>query len=125
MEGTVPFVRTQSSPKFLYYRILYGARPIGSSSDRPPDVEKHYALRTLLPEGLGPLQPRRAPSPSASPFSPSPSAPMKHYADAKQALKQLLRELMDLNPDAARSLEEGLEETLTVHRLQVPDRLRG
>ena len=49
---------------------------------------------------------------------------MKHYADAKQALKQLLRELMDLNPDAARSLEEGLEETLTVHRLQVPDRLR-
>ena len=31
---------------------------------------------------------------------------------------------MDLNPDAARSLEEGLEETLTVHRLQVPDRLR-
>ena len=49
---------------------------------------------------------------------------MKHYADAKQALRQLLRELMDLNPDAARSLEEGMEETLTVHRLGVPDLLR-
>ena len=49
---------------------------------------------------------------------------MKHYADAKRALEQLLRELMDLNPDAARSLQEGMEETLTVHRLQVPDKLR-
>jgi len=27
---------------------------------------------------------------------------------------------MDLNPSAARSLGEGLEETLTVHRLHVP-----
>ena len=31
---------------------------------------------------------------------------------------------MDLNPSAARSLEEGLEETLTVHRLRLPDQLR-
>ena len=31
---------------------------------------------------------------------------------------------MDLNPSAARSLGEGLEETLTVHRLHVPPRLR-
>src|ERR1043165_1795446 len=31
---------------------------------------------------------------------------------------------MDLNPSAARSLGEGLEETLTVHRLQVPPQLR-
>src|SRR6476646_7584149 len=31
---------------------------------------------------------------------------------------------MDLNPSAARSLEEGLEETLTVHKLRVPDQLR-
>ena len=31
---------------------------------------------------------------------------------------------MDLNPSAARSLEEGLEETLTVHRLHLPSRLR-
>ncbi len=31
---------------------------------------------------------------------------------------------MDLNPSAARSLEEGVEETLTVHKLRVPDQLR-
>ena len=49
---------------------------------------------------------------------------MVEYHDAKRALQNLLRELMHLNPSAARSLEEGLEETLTVHRLRVPDQLR-
>lgn len=49
---------------------------------------------------------------------------LEDYAAAKQALTQLLRELMDLNPSAARSLEEGLEETLTVHRLRIPELLR-
>jgi transposase-like protein len=46
------------------------------------------------------------------------------YAAAKLALDRLHRELMDLNPSAARSLSEGLEETLTVHRLHVPMQLR-
>src|ERR1700682_4402655 len=49
---------------------------------------------------------------------------MAEYADAKRALEQLPREFMDLNPSAARSLEEVMEETLTVHKLPVPDRLR-
>jgi putative transposase len=49
---------------------------------------------------------------------------MVEYGDAKRALERLHRELMDINPSAARSLEEGLEETLTVHRLRVPDQLR-
>jgi putative transposase len=49
---------------------------------------------------------------------------MADYPDAKRALERLHRELMDLNPSAARSLEEGMEETLTVHRLRVPDQLR-
>ena len=40
---------------------------------------------------------------------------MTDYNDAKRALERLHRELMDLNPSAARSLEEGLKETLTVH----------
>jgi hypothetical protein len=31
---------------------------------------------------------------------------------------------MHLNPSAARSLEEGLEETLTVYKLRVPGQLR-
>jgi transposase-like protein len=49
---------------------------------------------------------------------------MKEYEPARRALAQLHRELMDLNPSAARSLEEGMEETLTVHKLGVPDQLR-
>jgi len=49
---------------------------------------------------------------------------LEDYAAAKQALEALHRELMELNPSAARSLGEGLEETLTVHRLHVPLRLR-
>jgi transposase-like protein len=49
---------------------------------------------------------------------------MQDHAAAKLALTQLHRELMDLNPSAARSLEEGLEETLTVHRLHIPFQLR-
>ena len=49
---------------------------------------------------------------------------LEDYAAAKQALNQLHRELMDLNPSAARSLAEGMEETLTVHQLHVPVQLR-
>jgi len=49
---------------------------------------------------------------------------LNDYAAAKQALDALHRELMDLNPSAARSLGEGMEETLTVHRLHVPMKLR-
>ena len=49
---------------------------------------------------------------------------MGGYEDAKRALERLHHELMHLNPSAARSLEEGLEETLTVHKLRVPDQLR-
>lgn len=49
---------------------------------------------------------------------------MADYADAKRALELLHHELMHLNPSAARSLEEGLEETLTVHKLRVPNQLR-
>ena len=49
---------------------------------------------------------------------------LEDHAAAKQALNMLHRELMDLNPSAARSLGEGMEETLTVHRLRVPMQLR-
>jgi len=49
---------------------------------------------------------------------------LEDYAAAKLALNRLHRELMDLNPSAARSLGEGMEETLTVHRLHVPTQLR-
>ena len=49
---------------------------------------------------------------------------LEDYVAAKQALNTLHRELMDLNPSAARSLAEGMEETLTVHRLHLPLQLR-
>jgi transposase-like protein len=39
------------------------------------------------------------------------------YAEAKAELEKLRRELVNVNIAASRSLEEGLEETLTIHRL--------
>jgi putative transposase len=49
---------------------------------------------------------------------------LEGYDAAKQALNTLHRELMELNPSAARSLGEGMEETLTIHRLHLPAQLR-
>jgi hypothetical protein len=58
---------------------------------------------------------------------------VKKYAGESAAIQRcqvhkrrnvLHRELMDLNPSAARSLGEGMEETLTVHRLHLPMQLR-
>ena len=43
------------------------------------------------------------------------------YTEAKAALTKLQRELEDRNQSAAASLAEGLEETLTLHRLGVYD----
>jgi putative transposase len=45
------------------------------------------------------------------------------YAEAKAALDRLTRELRPVNESAARSLVEGLEETLTLHRLGVAGEL--
>ncbi len=49
---------------------------------------------------------------------------MTGYAEAKAELEKIFRQLERVNPSAARSLEEGLEETLTLHRLGVGDMLR-
>ena len=49
---------------------------------------------------------------------------LEGYDAAKAALNTLHRELMDLNPSAARSLGEGMDETLTIHRLHLPAQLR-
>ncbi len=45
------------------------------------------------------------------------------YAAAHTSLQRLYGELRRLNEDAAKSLAEGLEETLTLHRLGLADRL--
>ncbi len=49
---------------------------------------------------------------------------MTDYTAAKAELEKIFRQLERINPSAARSLEEGLEETLTVHRLGVGALLR-
>ena len=49
---------------------------------------------------------------------------MTGYAEAKAELGKIFRQLERINPSAARSLQEGLEETLTVHRLGVGALLR-
>ena len=49
---------------------------------------------------------------------------MTHYAEAKVELEKIVRQLERINPSAAHSLEEGLEETLTVHRFGVGGWLR-
>ena len=49
---------------------------------------------------------------------------MTHHEDAKAALEKIFRQLERINPSAAHSLEEGMEETLTLHRLGVGPLLR-
>lgn len=49
---------------------------------------------------------------------------LRAFSEARRALNQIHRELMDVNPSAARSLDEGLDETLTIHRIGVPVELR-
>ncbi len=49
---------------------------------------------------------------------------MATYEDAKKSLELTVKYLEKLNPSAAASLREGLEETLTVHKLGVAGLLR-
>jgi len=49
---------------------------------------------------------------------------MEDYTQARQELDKVHRWLMGVSEAAARSLEEGMEELLTVHRLKLPYELR-
>lgn len=49
---------------------------------------------------------------------------MADYGDARKSLELTVKYLEKLNPTAAASLKEGLEETLTVHKLGVKELLR-
>lgn len=49
---------------------------------------------------------------------------LKGYEEAKKALKSAVDYLREISESAASSLEEGFEETLTLHRLSVPESLR-
>lgn len=46
------------------------------------------------------------------------------YDEAKTTLETIMNELKEINLSAANSLKEGLEETLTLHRLELPLALR-
>jgi hypothetical protein len=48
---------------------------------------------------------------------------MADYDAAKKSLELTTRYLKKLNPSAAASLREGLEETLTVHKLKIAGHL--
>ncbi len=49
---------------------------------------------------------------------------LKDYKEAKKALESAVDYLRKISESAASSLEEGFEETLTLHRLSVPEFLR-
>ncbi len=49
---------------------------------------------------------------------------MASYENARKSLELTVKYLEKLNPSAAASLKEGLEETLTVHKLRVTELLR-
>jgi transposase-like protein len=68
---------------------------------------KRENVLSYLAEGLKPLLKRKL---SAAYEKPT-------YAAAKAALQRIHRELAEVNASAAASLAEGLEETLTLHRL--------
>ena len=50
---------------------------------------------------------------------------MTDYDQARKALQSVVRDLERVNIQAAASLEEGFEETLTLHRLGIPPALRA
>jgi putative transposase len=47
-----------------------------------------------------------------------------NYQEAKDQLQSIIRDLKEVNLSASRSLQEGLEETLTLHRLDITDLFR-
>jgi transposase-like protein len=49
---------------------------------------------------------------------------MRQYQEARQELEKTVAWLRTIHEGAARSLEEGLEETLTLHKLGLPELLR-
>ncbi len=111
------------NPKRRYLFVLDGAKALRAGVERvfgePSEVQRCqiHKIRNVidhLPEGCRGDWRRRL----------SNAYAMTDYAAAKAALEKLWRQLCEINPSAARSLEEGMEETLTLHRLGVSPLLR-
>ena len=90
-----------------------GKKFVGSEIQRC-QLHKRRNVLAHLPESHQPEVERRLKAAYA----------MSSYKDAKNALCDVLDDLEHLNPSAARSLAEGMEETLTLHRLEIPEELR-
>ncbi len=110
-------------PKRRYLFVLDGSKALRAGVERvfgaQAEVQRCqiHKIRNVidhLPEGCRADWRRRLRSAYA----------MTDYAAAKAALEKLWRQLVEINPSAARSLEEGMEETLTLHRLGVGPLLR-
>ena len=91
-------------------RDTFGAR----ASIQRCQIHKMRNVLDYLPDELRPEYRRKL----------SAAYAMRTYADAERALRSIVKELARINVSAATSLEEGLEETLTIHRLDVPNELR-
>ncbi len=106
-----------------YLFVLDGSKALRAAVERvfgePAEVQRcqMHKIRNVidhLPEGCRADWRRRLRNAYA----------MTDYSAAKAALGKLWRQLCEINPSAARSLEEGMEETLTLHRLGVSPLLR-
>jgi transposase-like protein len=109
--------------KRRYLLVLDGAKALRAAVDRVfgqqaevqrCQIHKRRNVKEHLPESCQADYDRRIRN----------AYTMTNYGDAKEALGKIVRQLQGINPSAARSLEEGLEETLTLHRLGVGPKLR-
>jgi transposase-like protein len=115
-------IRRGLSPEKRYLFIIDGAKSLSSAVRKTfaaaeiqrCQLHKRRNVRDHLPETHQADVDRRIRA----------AYQMKGYAEAKAELEKVVRYLDGLNPSAARSLEEGMEETLTLHRLGIPDQLR-
>jgi putative transposase len=111
------------NPKRRYLFVMDGAKALRAGIDRVfgeraevqrCQIHKRRNVKEHLPKSAQGDTDRRIRNAYA----------MTSYAEAKAELGKIFRQLERINPSAARSLEEGLEETLTVHRLGVGTLLR-
>jgi len=115
-------IRRGLDPKQRRLFIIDGAKALSSavrkkfpgSEMQRCQIHKRRNVAEHLPETHQPDVERRLKAAYA----------MSSYKEAKAALNRVMDYLERLNPSAARSLEEGMEHTLTLHRLGVADALR-
>jgi len=110
-------------PERRYLFVLDGSKALRAAVDKVfgaraevqrCQIHKRRNVKDHLPEGCRADYDRQLRNAYA----------MASYQDAKAALERIFRQLERINPSAARSLEEGMEETLTLHRLGVGTLLR-